>query len=172
MPKYSDAAVQAALAGRRNVIRYPFPGADGIEICLRLLNEEQLDLIRLRAVEICKKKKVEFVLDPDFLDRVVQRETIREACEDTEGGYFFETTEEVAELDPLLVRTLYQLYLSHQQATDPLSYCSKEEVQELIAQLGKSDESVARLSLLDRPTLLSFALSMAVIQRETSQAPK
>ncbi len=85
---------------------------------------------------------------------------------------FFASYDEVAKLDTLLQRTLYELYCTHVQSMDPLAYCSAEEVEVIVEQLKKSAVAVARLSLFDKPTLVSFALSMAHQLRTLSETSK
>jgi hypothetical protein len=173
MAKWSDETVRAALAGRNAMRRVPFPGAPKVEVMIRILTDAELDNVRLRAVETVKKRKAELVLDPEFLDRLIHRETIAAAFYDAEHptDAFFSSEEEVAELDNLTVRGLYELYMTHVQALDPYSFCPLEEVQELAETLGKSENSVGILNLYDGPTLRSFCLSLALRLRELEPSP-
>lgn len=168
MPKYSDEVVFAAIEGRRAMKRYPFPGS-GSECGLRMLTDGKVDTIRCDAVAYCKAKKVDLMMDPEFLDRTIMRLTIAEAFVDPDKPTepFFDGVEDVMLIDNVMVRTLYELYIAHQQSMDPLAYVSPEEVDALVAQLGKPGNSEARLSLFDRPTLLSCVLSMASLLRGT-----
>lgn len=174
MPKFSDTQVQSAVFARRAIHEYPFPAAEGVNVGIRVIDEAEFDLIRLEAARICKEKKVEAVLDPEFFDRMVHRLVVLNAFFDVDDkqGKFFSSYEEVSKLDTLLLRTLYELYCTHVQAMDPLAYCSAEEVEVIVAQLGKSDVGAARLSLFDKPTLVSFALSLAHQLRSTSATSK
>lgn len=166
--------LKAALAGRGACLRYPFPGAEGVEVGVRLLTDRELDGIRLRAVEFAKTKKMDLIFDPDFLERIIQRETIAAAfCDpDKPTDAIFGSQEDVAKLDNLTVRTLFELYVAHGQAMDPFTFCSEENVQELLDALGKSGSSVARMSLFDGPTLRSFVISMASMLLEMQQTLK
>jgi hypothetical protein len=175
MASFSDhEKLRVALQGRGAVARYPFPGAEDVEVGVKLLSDRELDGIRLRAVEYVKTKKADLLLDPEFLDRTIQRETVACAFVDPDkpSHAFFASQEEVASLDNLTVRTLYELYIAHGQAMDPYAFCPPEEIEELIAALGKSDSSAARMSLFDAPTLRSCVLSMARMLRERSLPPK
>jgi hypothetical protein len=173
MAKYSDEAVFAAIEGRRAVKRYPFPGSDS-ECGIQMLTDGKIDTIRIDAQNYCKGKKVELTLDPEFLDRSIMRYTILAAFvnPDKNDEPFFDGIEDVMSLDNVMIRTLYELYIAHQQTMDPMAYASREEVDALVAQLGKPGNAEGRLSLFDRPTLLSFVLSMASVLRETRPTPK
>lgn len=174
MAKFSDEVVSVAVQGRRAVKRYPFPGVDGAECGVRMLTDDEIDTLRLNAVNYCKSKQVDLHMDPDFLDRTIQRLTVFHAFVDPDkpGEKYFEDLGDVMGLDGIMVLTLYQLYLSHQQSMDPLAYVSEEEVDALIAQLGKPGNAEGRLSLFDRRSLLSFVLSMASMLRATRPAPR
>jgi hypothetical protein len=174
MAKYSDQEVSAAVFARRAIQAYPFPGLDNVRVGVRVLDETEVDALRLEAARICKLKHVEAVLDPDFFDRMVHRLTVLAAFFDidTKHDKFFASYEEVSRLDTLLLRTLYELYCTHVQSMDPLAYCSAEEVDVLVEQLGKSEFVAARMSLFDKPTVVSFALSLAHRLRSMSGTSK
>jgi hypothetical protein len=172
MAKFSDREVSMALLGRSGVKSYPFPGLDGVMCGIRLLSEDQLDTVRTEAVAFCKTKQVDVMWDPDFLNRAIQRFTLLYAVLDpSDNERFFNAQADVARLDPHIVQTLYELYQTHAQAFDPLTYVSAEEVAALVAQLGKLPNPEAGLSLFDRRTLVSFLLTMAALHK-TSQTPK
>lgn len=174
MAKFSDDMIALAVEGRRAVVRYPFPGVEGAECGIRLLTNSENDRIRLEAVTYCKTKKADLALDPEFLDKAIYGLTVYEAFVDPDkpDDRFFEDIDDVRGLDAKLTRTLYELYITHQESMDPLSRLSREEVDALVAQLGKSEISVARLSLFDRDTLQSCVLSMACVLRETRPTSK
>lgn len=167
MPKFSDEAVAAALNARHAFQSYPFPGLDGVSVGVRLLHGSEVAKIRIDAVAHCKDHRVDLVMDPDFLDLVIMRLTILAAfydIEDKQAPFF--TREQAFKLDSALARTLYDLYLAHQSALDPLTHCAtEEEVNAVIAGLGKSEIPLARLSLFDAPTRLNLLLSMAYLLR-------
>jgi hypothetical protein len=174
VPKYSDAEVQQALNGRKAGRRYPFPGNPSIEVAVKLLTESELDDVRLRAADFVKTKKANLIIDPEFLDIVIHRETVAAAFMDASATeeYFFEDAAAVATIDAQTVRALYELYMFHHQAMDPFAFASEEEVEELVGQLGKSETDAGRLSLYDHSSLRSFVLSMARMLRESSPKPK
>jgi len=172
MAKFNSEQVARALAGRRAVGRFPFPGVDDFECGVRLLSDAEMDEVRIQAVEFCKARRADMLVDPEFLDRQIHRGIVFRAFVDPDSeavppARFFESLDEVRALDPVMVRTLFELYMTHQQATDPLSYMSREEVDSLVESLGKGSSAAGRLSVLDRNTLLSCALSMAHILRST-----
>jgi hypothetical protein len=174
MAKFSDESVRAALRGRQVMRRYPFPGQPQLEVGVKLLSDAELDIVRLQAVEDCKRHKAELVADPEFLDRVIHRETIARAfCDvDAPDEPFFGSQSSVAELDNLTVRSLFELYVFHAQAMDPYAYCPPEEVEALAETMGKSENAVGLLSLYDLLTARSFVLSLALRLRETQQQLK
>lgn len=174
MAKYDDKEVRAALSGRRVMRRYPMPGAESVEVGIRLLSDTDLDSARLEAAEFCKKQKADLRVDPEFFDRAIHRETISRAFVDPDSPDepFFGSQADVAELDNLTVRACYELYVAHHQAMDPYLFCSEEEVEKVVDALGKSESSAGLLSLYDAPTLRSFALSMASKLRAMQPTPK
>lgn len=167
--KFSDQSVRAALAGRKAVRVYPLPGAEGVKVGLRMLTDGEMDSVRLRAQDYTSKRKCEFVLDPDFFDRAIQREAISCAYVDAENNEepFFSSPDEVAEMDAPAVRACWELFVQHQMAMDPFAHCSREEVDELVALLGKSGDLEGLSRLFAPSTQWSFVLSMANVLRET-----
>lgn len=175
MARWSDASVRAALDARRQVSRYPFPGASSLTVGVKLLTDSELDAVRLQAAEFVKKNRVDLAIDPEFMDRAIHRETISRAFVDPDQPDvpFFGSQGDVAELDNLTVRALYELYIVHHQSMDPYAFASAEDVQKLVDALGKSESSAAALlSSFDFVTLRSFAISMASLLRETQRSPK
>lgn len=172
MAKYDE--ISSALAGRRVIREYPFPGLDGTLVGVRALSDDELDEIRLTAAAVCKTKGVDMVIDPSFVDRLIHRMTIAKAFFDVDKTQdrFFRSHEQVAELDNLLVITLYELYCTNVQRSDPYLYATKEKVEEIAETLGKSPSAEASMSLFDRPTLLSLSLSLARRLRETLPTPR
>lgn len=169
MARWTDESLRAALSSRFELRRYPFPGLDGIEIGLKLLTDGELDSARLQAATFVKGKLADLVVDPEFFDRAIHRELISRACfnPDNPAESFFGSQNDVAELDNLTVRSLFELYSLHQQSLDPYAFCPPEEVERLVEDLGKSERSVEVLKLFDAPTLRSFVLSMASMLRKT-----
>lgn len=169
MAKFTDKSVLAALAGRKVVRTYAFPGAPNVRIGVRLLSDAELDAARLEAQSICEKRRANMAIDPEFFDRTLHREIVSRAFVDADKheDAFFGSQKDVAELDNLTVRSLYELYIAHHQAMDPYAFCPPEEVERLVRTLGESSSSEAILSLYDAPTLRSFVTSMASLLRET-----
>src|SRR6185503_3113696 len=128
-----------------------------------------LDGARLRAVDYCKKRKVDPRFDPDFLEHAIEREVIALAFVDIENheDAFFEDADQVATLDKQMVTSLHEVYLMHFQAMDPYWCVSGEEAEELAETLGKSENPEERLSAYDLRTLRAYVISLASMLRET-----
>lgn len=169
MAKWTDDSVRAALGRRFEVATYPFPGKTEIKVGIKLLTDAELDQVRLQAADFVKRQKADLSIDPEFFDRAIHRELISRAYVDPDrpGEPFFPSQNDVALLDNLAVRSLYELYITHQQSLDPYAFCPPDEVDKLVDTLGKSESSVGLLNLFDAPTLRSLLLSMALKQRET-----
>lgn len=174
MAKWTDESVRAALGGRFKVQTYPFPGKPELSVGIKLLTDSELDKVRLQAAVFVKGQAADLNIDPDFFDRAVHRELISRAFVDPErpSEPFFPSQNDVAELDNLLVRSLYELYVTHQQALDPYAFCPPEDVEKLVETLGKSESSVGLLNLYDAPTLRSLLLSMGSMLRATRASAK
>lgn len=166
--KFSDDVVSGALFARHAIRSYPFPGLDKVEFGMRMLHGGEIAQIRVDAVAYVKERRIDLIMDPEFLDLVISRMTLLAACFDlSDAKPFFGSLEQVLRLDAPLARTLYELYLTHCQTFDPLTHSmTVEEVNTVIAQLGKSETGPARLSLLGPDLLLIFAISMAHRLRE------
>jgi hypothetical protein len=173
MAKWTDDSVRAALGGRFKPSTYPFPGKPEIMVGIKLLTDNELDKVRLQAAVFVKSQQADLNIDPEFFDRAIHRELISRAYVDPDkpDEPFFPSQKDVAELDNLSVRSLYELYVTHQQSLDPYAFCSPEQVEKLVDTLGKSESSVGLLNLYDAPSLRSFVLSMALKQRETRASP-
>lgn len=171
--KFSDDSVSTALLARNAIREYPFPSLDGVTVGVRMLHGSEVAKIRDDAVRYCKEHRVDLVMDPDFFDLVVSRMTLLAAFTDLEDQKpFFASLEQVFRLDVPLATTLYGLYLVHCQTFDPYSYATQEDVEALVAQLGKSGFAPGRLSLFGLDTLRSLCLSMARLLHEMSQPPR
>lgn len=170
MPKFNDATVQAALAGRKAVRAYPLPGFDGVQVGVRMLSDVEMDGCRLRAQDYVAKRKCELVIDPEFFDRAIQREVIAAAFYDLDkpDEPFFASPEQVAELDAPNVLACWTLFQNHQIAMDPFAHCTREEVDELVELLGKSGDGEGLSRLFAPSTQWSFVLSLASRLREMS----
>lgn len=165
MAKFNTDAFALALSGRRAISKYPFPGVDGQRVGVRMLRDEEVDEARVEAQHFLKEKGVIVEIDPEFFDREIQRRLVARAFVDAESDAdfaapFFESVADVRSLDSVMVRHLYELYVAHVHAMDPLLGASVEEVDEIVEALGKS-ASAERLTQLDRLSLLNCVLSMA-----------
>lgn len=165
MPTFAQ--IQVSLLGRKAISPYPFPGSPGAEVGIKLLSDAEMDAVRQQAARYCEEKRINLIIDPEFMDRALMRYTLLAACFDLDkGGKFFQSHEQLMELDNPVVQQLYALYSTHQESLDPLTYKSEEEVAEFIEALGKAQTPLAALSLLDSSTLRRLSLSMAWILRE------
>jgi hypothetical protein len=172
MSKTTLEQLRAALHGRMEVRRYPFPGQPEITVGIKLLTDDEQDGVRLRAQHEAVRVKANILLDPEYLNRLIHRETVALACYGEGDQFLFEDAAQVAkELDALTVAALYDLYIFHHQALDPYSFADEEEVKALVDQLGKSETDVGRLSLFDAPTLRIFVLILVARLRANSAAP-
>jgi hypothetical protein len=173
MAKWTDDSVRAALGERFKPRTYPFPGKPEIMVGIKLLTDSELDKVRLQAAVFAKSQQADLNIDPEFFERAIQRELISRAYVDPDkpDEPFFPSQRDVAELDNLSVRSLYELYVTHQQSLDPYAYCPPEDIERLADSLGKSESSVGLLNLYDAPTLRSLLLSLALRQRETRASP-
>lgn len=162
MASFTDKDIETALLGRQGMQEYPFPGLEGRTCSVRALSETETDKVRIEAVGFCKENQIDLAWDPEFLDRVVRRFTVLHAVMDPQGGgRFFKSQADIAKLDTHVVTALYELYLAHKQAIDPLAYASEEEVTSLVEALKKGLLQPAALSSFDRPTQQSFLITMA-----------
>ena len=167
MGNFNDDRVRAVLLGRRAVRVMPFPGVEGAEFGIRILVDEEIDHARMAAVEYVKNftKRLQMdygqvlLIEPDFLDREIQRQIIwrsfidPDTREEENPAPYFPDPEDVRKLDAVLVETLHQCYLEHQNYINPLTGLSDEEVDALVEALGKESIGTAILGQYDAPTL-------------------
>lgn len=173
MSKFSDKDVSFALMGRSAYKEYPFPGLPGVTCFVRMLSDEVLDQTRLDAVNYCKNRQADALWDPEFVDRAIRRHVIQKAFVDPKDSKpFFNEHADVVKLDAHVIATLYELYLAHCRAADPLAHASAEEVGALIDALKKGEMNPAGLSLFEPSTLVRFAISMAYMLLEKQPTPK
>lgn len=167
------------LRGRREVRVMPFPGivAEMLkpgevppDVGVRLLDEDQTDECRVRAVEHVQLKAKAIGLgaaqllqiDPEFLDKEISRQIIAVAfveavaAEDGKRGNIFPSPRAVRQLDPVIVETLSALYDDQHHYLDPLRTASEEELKELVDSLGKGPRLEAILLQYDVRTLRSL----------------
>lgn len=167
MADFSDPRIARVLAGRRDVLRVPFPGterdASPVEVGIRILLDDELDDARLEAVRYLKAKKFDVQIDPEILDRAIVREVISRACVDPEkpDRPFFASAEQVRQLDAVLVATFHQHYLDHADEVNPTLRLTEEGADELAERLGKEQGASVLLSSLDAPTLRSLVRTLA-----------
>jgi hypothetical protein len=176
---FSDDRIRAMLRGRREVRELPMPGTDedaGIMIGVRVLTEEEIDASRAEAVQyvnaLAKRYRLEgrdmLTVDGELLDREIERQLVHRAFVDTEqiDGQphqpFFKSPQAVRQLDSVMHRTLFHVYLDHQNYVSPLRGLSDADAEGLADALGKGQNGTVALALLDAPTLRNLARTLAV----------
>lgn len=168
MSTFDDQRVQEILKGRKAARVLPFPGEDSKTIGVRLLTDEEIDHARLDALVYISRHmpaipelSLERLLfaDPELLDREVQRQVIHKAfvnpdqINDPAPDPFFLDPDDVRRLDSVMIETLHQVYLNHQEYANPLSDITEEQAEELVDALGKGPNAPDILSLLDARSL-------------------
>lgn len=175
MARFSDQRVAAILAGKRDFGIYPFPGLEGVEVAIRVLTDYELDQCRLAAQkwvrDQCKRRgwKTEAAVevDPQLLDRAIERELLWWACYDSETVSddepvrFFEKSLDVGKLDQTQIAALTSAYIERQQWTTPLLQADDEEVDELIEALGKAQVPEVFLGRYAPSTLSRLLITLA-----------
>lgn len=169
MGTFSDEAVKKLLLGRRVVSRVPFPLApegSEIEVGIRSLADREIDQARVDAqafIEgMCRRGQQpmeRFVaLDPEALEREIMRQTVALACVDPDDPTkpFFASAHQVRDLDSVMVRRLWDLYLSHVDAVNPRRTLTAEQAQELVDALKKEPSQSALLEDFERDTLVTL----------------
>ena len=157
--KVTDEQVRLALTQRLKPKRYAFPGIDGQFVAVKALTDTEMDGCRMRATEYLKRSKManqlELAVDPNFYNRALHREVISASFRDPESveDFYFPKADDVASLDNVTVAVLYELFCSHQDAMDPYASVSEEEVDALVAQLGKDVKLEEILNSFDADTL-------------------
>jgi hypothetical protein len=178
MTDFSDERIRAMLRGRREVRVLPMPGTEegaGDTVGVRVLLEQEVDEARLEALQyvngMAKRYRLDardmLSIDGELLDREIERQLVFRAFVDpdkpAEGDYkhFFGAPQAVRQLDTVLQRTLFHLYIDHQNYVSPLRGLDETEVQELAEALGKGRNAKATLALYDAPSLRSLVHILA-----------
>lgn len=172
---FTSEHLQAILRGRREVRPVPFPGADGVRIGVRILVDEELDYARIEAQRYVKKLGVDLDVDPELLDREVERQVIWRAfvnVENPEHPAFFPSDRDVRSLDSVTVRALFNLYREHQEYVSPLIALDEGGQKALIDALGKGLDPEVAFSAFDSNTLRRLCLSMASQLRASAPTSK
>lgn len=166
--------VRAAVEGRRIKRAVPFPGMEGHTIAVRVLTDVELDGCHRRAAEYCGKIEAVIKIDPDIFDRALRREVVEAAFFQSvdSNDSFFESSEQVGELDDQTVIALHALYYEHRDLVAPWQSMDEKEVDEYVKLLGKSETTVDMLSLFAFRTQQSLLLSMARRLRAQSATSK
>lgn len=180
--------ISKMLEGRRAVRVMQFPSIDADEmvadIGVRILTEEDIDACHLEAIQYIRAKAKTLNLetadvmdvDPEILDRERIRGIVWKAfvqpAPDEHGKYtpFFPSMRAVRQLDTVIVKTLFDIYLDHQNYVSPLLCGNPDEIKELADALGKGLSSAVILSHYDAPTLRTLLHFMAAELR-TSRGP-
>jgi hypothetical protein len=174
---FSDERIRAMLRGRRQVRELPMPGMDegeALTIGVRVLLEEEIDTARAEAIQyvnaVAKRHRLDsremLSIDGELLDREIERQLVFRAFVDPDKGDedykpFFKAPQAVRQLDSVLQRTLFHIYLDHQNFVSPLRGLDDHEAQELAEALGKGQSGTAMLGLCDAVTLRSLVHTLA-----------
>jgi len=158
------ASIDAAIKARRAPASYPFPGIDSATVLVRLLSDREIDLARIEAQRYATRSKADLTLDPEFLEREVQRQIVWRALLDPEareGGHvpLFPSDADLRELPAAVIEALFRLYLEHQDRTCPMQRIEADKIPELTAAII-ANGSLA-LSQLEHGTLVRLAFSLA-----------
>lgn len=171
MARFSDEDVSKILLGPAAVSRVAFPMAQGIEVGLRCLSDNEIDTARVQAhcylEGICKRADLglrSFVdIDPESLNREQQRQIIALAFVDADKPErpFFDDAIQVRRLSSVVVARLWELYLDHQDKVNPYFNLSKEQLKELADALKKGLDATDLLAGFGRDTLCSLVRTLA-----------
>ncbi len=188
MTDVSYARISKMLGGRRAVRVMQLPGIDAdelvVDVGVRILTEEDIDECHLEAIQYIREKAKKIGLDstdvldvdPDILDRERMRGIVFKAFvepkPDDHGNHksFFPVQRAVRQLDTVIVKTLFDVYLDHQNYVSPLLTGNPDEIKELADALGKGLSSAVILSRYDAPTLRSL-LHILAVELRTSRGP-
>jgi hypothetical protein len=193
VPNFSDERITAMLLGRRAVRVMPMPGMDegsDVVIGVRILTDEEIDAARCESVQYVNAQAKRYRLDSrdmlsvdgELLDREIERQMVFRAFVDpdkTEGDYkpFFVSPQAVRQVDSVLQRTLFHIYLDHQNYVSPLRALDDEQARELAETLGKGPNATVALGLCDAASLRSLVHTLAVqlgsaLQSKSSTSPE
>jgi len=185
MATFSDLQLTAIIKGAAVFIDYPFPGEsmEGVSVSVRCLSEVELDGCRIEAQAALRKyakargwDAESFVnIDPEMHGQLIKRSIVARAFydadttnkEDVSPIPFFTGEEQVGVLGSVVCERLFEIYLEHQEFTNPRRTLTKEQVDELVDSLGKGQASVEALSGFERSTLAILCISLASKVRST-----
>lgn len=171
MARFSDEDVNRILLGPAAISRVAFPMAQGIDVGLRCISDDEIDKARVAAhcylEGICKRADLglrSFVdIDPESLNREQQRQIIAIAFVDADQPTrpFFDDAIQVRRLSSVVVARLWELYLDHQDKVNPYFNLSNEQVKELADALKKEQPGADLLAGFARDTLCSLVRTLA-----------
>jgi len=158
------ASIDAAIKARRAPASYPFPGIDGAVVLVRLLSDREIDLARIEAQRYATRSKADLSLDPEFLEREVQRQIVWRALLDPEareGGHvsLFPSDADLRELPAAVIEALFRLYLEHQDRTCPMQRIEADKIPELTAAIVAGGPTA--ISSIEPSGLVRLVLSLA-----------
>lgn len=178
MTDFSDERIRAMLRGRREVRVLPMPGMSedsDVMVGVRVLTEEEIDACRAEAVQyinaLAKRYRLDgrdmLTVDGELLDREIERQLVFRAFVDPDKGEhadyqpFFKSPQGVRQLDSVMQRTLFHVYLDHQNYVSPLRGLADGEAEGLADALGKGQNAKVALGLFDAPTLRTLVHTLA-----------
>jgi hypothetical protein len=170
------------------VVLLPLTGEDtidptrpGIPVGLRALPGKLWAASRRAAIkatlELCAERSWApgdvAAVDPDLYQRELEQQLIFRAYLDADTlgdkrpAHFFAEPAQVGELDTVTQGRAMALFLEHQASRNPVLRLAPEEVERVVAALGKSDAPSAWLGVYDAATLRRCVLTMASMQAST-----
>lgn len=175
MGVFSDERVSALILGPKRAFRtIQFPGRPEVLVAVRALAEHEIDACRVEGqrafLSVCKAREWTperaNQIDPLMFARLVDRQIAWRAYFDYETTNrpepvpFFSSAADLAQLDSVTMSDLMSAYVEHQEYVSPLRSLVAEEVDAMIAALGKEQPQVV-LNSLGRDALVSFAHTLA-----------
>ncbi len=169
-PQSIRGALDALMASQREPRRYPFPyplvGGVEIEVAIRLLTDHEIDMARIEAQRYCARIKADLTIDPDLLEREVQRQMVwRSTLEpfptngSPEHPRLFQSDQDVRMLPAPVIESLHRLYLEHQDRVSPHRVLTDENIGALV-ELVRARGSIA-FSQYDDAALVRICIALA-----------
>lgn len=145
---------------------YKFPGTE-VPIKVRLLTENDVDNAKIEAQRFVRKIKADLEIDPDFLDREVQRQIVWRSmfepiASNGELVPLYASDKDVRGLDTVTLEALWNLYLEHQERKSTYRHLDQAVIDQLAETVRATPAAAAfDLSRLDHPTLVRLVVSLA-----------
>lgn len=187
MPRFNTSErIRALITNPTKPRVVDYPGHPDVQIGIRALFDTELDGCRVEAMrrihDIAKARRWDPVqtsdLDPSLLERFVEREIVLRAVldpdtvEDEKPIPFFSNDHELSQVGATGVKDLMNVYLEHQEWTNPNLTLGPDEEKELVEELGKGQSAGLYLTGFEpailRRLLISTVNRLASLQRGRS----